>query len=120
MEYQDLEPITQADAQRLIESGTIDEISTALVRAVHSNHDVTWSLGAGATVASRPDPALKRIAATCIGHLGRLREDLDVDAAARVLERLWKTDDAFVRGAVEDALDDLEVYRGVTLTFEDA
>lgn len=55
-----------------------------------------------------PDSRVRRIAATCFGHLARIHHQLDLEA---VLQRLTELkDDPLVKSSAEDALDDIRFY----------
>lgn len=81
-----------------------EEISTALVGAVFAEPEASWVYDQCLIVAQREPWQLVGIAATCIGHLARLRSYLRSDTMA-VLEELRA-----VRGAtayVDDAISDV-------------
>jgi hypothetical protein len=56
------------------------------------------------------DPAVRRVAATCLGHLARIHGQLDLERVGPRLRDLRA--DPEVSGSAEDALDDIQRFMG--------
>jgi hypothetical protein len=101
----------QSEAGRLLEqarlSGSWEQVASALVEAAFSEPDSGWVYNQCLSVADEGPWELTAVAATCLGHLGRLRGYTRPDTAARLQQ--WAAPDPRVAPYVREALEDLEV-----------
>jgi hypothetical protein len=112
MRYSEVTPIDREEAAEAFSSDDVDKICDALVRLTFHDRDWNWVQGVCLTFGRHPDPQVRGLAATCLGHLARIHGTLDVDSAVRLLEDLRR--DPEVRGRAEDALDDIRQYAGAS------
>lgn len=110
MRYEDVLPITRQEAEDAFVSGNPNEVCNALVRVAYHDPDWRWVQAQCLRFGKHPDPDVRGLAATCIGHLVRIHGVLDMELVLPVLEGLLK--DPEVSGRAQDALDDIKVYLG--------
>lgn len=110
----DQEPTTE-DGRRLIEAiaaGDSDGVSIALVKATFAEPSSAWLYDRCLDLAATGPWEVTAVAATCIGHLARLRGYARADTVA-FLESLVASHPR-VRPYAEDALED--VHHGAKLS----
>jgi hypothetical protein len=101
--------VTHDHAESAFRSRDATAICSALADAALTDSDRTWLEGWCVALAAHEEPAVRQMAATCIGHVARRFRSLEGPALA-ALEQLRR--DPNVRGYAEDALEDVRaVYR---------
>lgn len=108
MKYVDMSPIGRKEAQEDLDSGVPERVSEALVRL--SLHDPERAY-VGEILAAHlksHDAWVRRVAATCVGHVARIHRSLDSARFVPLLEKL-RTDERTV-GSMNDALEDIDAY----------
>ncbi len=108
MRYEDVEPIDRNEALAALSSGKPDTICDALLRLSYHDPEWRWVEDECVRLAQHWDANVRRMAATCLGHLVRIYGTLDVERVTKVLIELRR--DAAVAGQAQDALDDIDVY----------
>lgn len=106
--YEDLLEIGRAEARIELASEDVARASTALVRLALHDPDRAWLEDLLAVHLASPDPRLRRVAATCTGHVARLHRALDTARLTPLLRGL--TENPATAGAAEDALEDIAVF----------
>jgi hypothetical protein len=103
------QPITREEAEAAFASGAPEEITSALVNTAFYDPDWRWVQEKCLGFARSDIAAVRRIAVTCLGHVARIHQKLDLEIVLPVLDEL--SHDPEVR--VEDALDDIEMFMNV-------
>lgn len=108
MKYSEVEPLPDRELQRLLSDDSPQSIRTALLAL--ASHGADWRLAQDACLAhlDHPDPDVRGLAATCLGHIGRIHGRLDRHKVLDALRR--KSDDPAIAGQVADALDDIDMF----------
>jgi hypothetical protein len=107
MKYESVRSIPRSEVERLL-SGSTEEVAAALLSISYYEPDRRWVFDRLEAAAAHPDREIRGLVATCIGHVGRIDREIDIDCARRLLDRL--AGDAEVARKVEDAWDDVETY----------
>ena len=103
-------PIPRDQAEAAFQSGEPHRIREALIRCAFHEEDYSWVEGRCLEYLRHPDPTIRQVAATSLGHLGRIHGTLD---AARVIPALQALlVDSEVAGSAQDALDDIRRFVG--------
>ncbi len=108
LRYQELAPLSRAEAERRLLSDDPAVVCQALVDVAFYEPDWRWVQEHCLRLADSVDPSLRGIAATCLGHLARIHRTLDMDRALPVLRRLQQ--DEALHGQADDALDDIRTF----------
>ena len=106
--YQGIAPITRREAEALIQFGSPEEISLALIRLAYHDPDWRWVQDLCISLSSHADKWVRRSSVTCFGHIARIHGVIDKDKVMPVLNRLLL--DPEVKGEAEDAMGDLAVF----------
>ena len=85
-------------------------ICETLVRVALRDSDWWWVQEHCLRLTAATDPDVRRVAATCLGHLARIHGQLDLDRVEPRLRELRA--DAEVCGSAKDALDDIQQFMG--------
>ena len=85
-----------------------EETFAALVAVSLSEPDGAWVQDHCMRLLDSPDPQLRALAATSLGHVARIHPHLDHARAVAALERLRQ--DEAAAGAAEDALEDIALF----------
>jgi len=101
-------PLSRAEAEAAFTADRSNIVCRALVQVALHDPDWRWVQEVCVRFANDTDSGVRGVAATCMGHLARLHQRIDVDAVLPVLETLLQDPDT--RGKVEDALDDMAVF----------
>lgn len=101
-------PLSRAEGEALLRSAEAPVVTHTPVCLAFPEPDWRWVQNACLRLTDSPDPGLRGIAATCLGHLARLHRKIDLAAVVPVLERLAA--DPAVSGEAEDALDDIRTF----------
>lgn len=115
MIYREPQPITRGKAEASFASGDTEDIATALVDAAFHDPDWRWVQSKCLEFAGSANGTLRRISATCLGHLARIHKQLDLEMVAPLLLKLLQDSEVYVRGSADDALADIEMYIGVNV-----
>ena len=75
---------------------------------VHQFYDSDWVLEKLIELTTSEDNNIKGLAITCIGHIARLKGEVNKALVIPVLEKLLNEDD--YSGLAQDALDDVEIF----------
>ena len=89
-------------------TGSTEEICRALVAAAFSETDWRWVQGQCLFFLTYPDIEVRGLAATCLGHLARIHQKLDLEVVIPALKSHLKDKEIF--GQVQEALEDIEMY----------
>ena len=108
MQYEELKPIERDEAAREFVSGDRERVCPALVRIALFDPDRSWIEDNLARFLRDEDPWIRGVAATCVGHVARIHQALDMERLLPLVISLL--DDPATAGKAQDALDDIGVY----------
>jgi hypothetical protein len=104
LEYRDVQPRDRADAERDLSSGDQRVIADALVAIAFYEQDRAWVEATCVEFLNHGDDDVRRVAATCLGHIARI--DGAITAAA--IEALKQAQsDPEIKSEATDALEDV-------------
>ncbi|MFY1942916.1 HEAT repeat domain-containing protein [Achromobacter xylosoxidans] len=86
----------------------VNVICEALVSIAFGSPDWRWAQDTCLSFLRNENPALRRLAATCLGHIARIHGQLDKEAVVPALRECLQ--DPEIVGKVEDALDDIRLF----------
>ena len=112
MKCEEIEPITRAQADRLLRSLDRDAICTTLVRAATTLQDHGWVEAQCLCFASHQDSFVRGVSATCLGHIARIHRVIDEKQVMPVIRQLLHDDDPQTRAIAEDTVEDFSLYLG--------
>jgi hypothetical protein len=104
MHYQAPEPVDREEAARILAGTDVRRIQETIINLALSGQDRAWVEEQALRLTEHPDPGVRGIAATALGHLATFHgyvSPLVWRALARLLE------DPQTRGQAKTALDDL-------------
>lgn len=104
----EVQPIDRNLAEAAFSSNNSERICDALIRVTYHDDDYKWVQNKCITFLQSDDLDVKRLAVICLGHLARIHSKLDKKLVIPLLEKLRKDKD--VKGVVEDALDDIDMF----------
>lgn len=110
MRYEEPPSLDREEVEAVLAGDDASRIPGVLVGAAFDADEPSWVLAWCERLSTHPDVWVRRICATCVGHLARIHGELDEETAVRVLRALAA--DPACRGTVEDALSDLQVFTG--------
>lgn len=96
--------LSHSQAEAAFRSGDRKAICSALASAALTDYDRTWLESWCIVLAAHEDAEVRRLAATCLGHVARRFRSVD-DTMLAALERL--RDDPAAQTYAEDALADV-------------
>ncbi|GCE14737.1 hypothetical protein [Tengunoibacter tsumagoiensis] len=101
------------EPEKIFQSDDIVKICQTLVHL--ALHDSDWKKVEGycLELLEHPDAGVRMVAATCIGHLARIHQQLDLDLVLPALYRHQSDTGKYVAGNVNNALDDIEIFMKV-------
>ena len=108
MYYQDVSTITRQEAESAFSSGNSEAICNALVSIAYHDPDWRWVQNRCLLFCKHPDPMVRGLATTCIGHLARIHKVLDLPKVIRILKELQS--DSEISGRAQDAMDDIKMF----------
>jgi hypothetical protein len=108
MKYGKVTPMSRAEAEVALSSGSPDAINRALLSLAYHDNDWHWVQDTCIKFTNYPDPQVSGLAVTCLGHLARIHQVLDTEKVLPILQKLRC--DPKIAGRVEDALDDIDMY----------
>jgi hypothetical protein len=89
-------------------SDVLDRRTGAILLMVNKFYQSDWVLKRLIDLSSSEDVNVKNLTITCIGHIARLRGEIDRSLVMPVLQRLLQ--DSNFSGIAQDALDDIEIF----------
>lgn len=108
MQFQQISPISKAEAIAAFESGNSNQICNALVSIACCESDWRWAQEKCLHFLENEDPEISGLAATCLGHIARVQKTLDKERVVAALRKQLKNPD--IAGQVEDALEDIGLF----------
>lgn len=112
MKYEEIEPITRAQAERLLRSQDRDALCTTLVRAATTVQDRSWVETQCLRFASHQDSFVRGVSATCLGHIARIHRVIDEKQVMPVIRQLLHDVDPQTRAIAEDTVEEFSIYLG--------
>lgn len=113
--YEEPQPITRKEAHSAFATNEPKLICATLVAIALHDSDWKWAQDRCLEFAQHPEATVRQIAATCIGHVARIHQRLDLEAVTPVLHQLLCDTELYVMGCTEDAIDDIKTFMGVDL-----
>jgi hypothetical protein len=110
VQYEELDPLDRPTMTRLLGSSDEADVCRALVAAALHDPDWRWVPSQCLALAAHSSPHVRRVTATCFGHLARIHRQIDRDRVEAVLDRLAVDPVPEVRGSVQDARDDFATF----------
>jgi hypothetical protein len=104
-QYKPVVERTREQVEEMLRSGVPEQISEALWSATYHDPDWRWVQSRCLSSLAHGDVWVRRNAATCLGLLAVLRQQLDLDIVLPALHRA--AEDAEIRAWVEDSLSDI-------------
>ena len=114
------QPISRDEASSAFATNKPEVICSTLVAIALYDPDWRWAQEKCLEFAQHPDASIRQIAATCIGHVARIHQTLDLDAVRAVLHQLLSDPEVYVKGCAEDAISDIKVFMKVDLNESDS
>ncbi len=113
--YQPPQPMTREEAYSAFATSKPELICSALVAIALHEPDWRWAQDRCLEFAQHPEATVRQIAATCLGHVARIHQKLDLEKVAPVLHQLLSDPELCVSGCAEDAINDIKTFMGVDL-----
>jgi hypothetical protein len=108
MKYVEVLKRDRSEVESLLRSPNPNDVMDGLLSAAYHDTDWKWVQGECLAHLAHNERSVRRLSATCLGHVARIHKQLDLEL---VLPRLLRLeDDPDVGGNVQDALDDIRVY----------
>jgi hypothetical protein len=107
--YKEISPIDKSEAIRAFSSKEKEKIVYALVSI--SLYELDWKWAQDWCLfylSNAEDYDISGLAATCLGHIARVNRNLEKGKVISELRK--KLNDENIKGMVEDALDDIEMF----------
>ncbi|MFY1958364.1 HEAT repeat domain-containing protein [Achromobacter xylosoxidans] len=108
MKYVPPRSFLRTSAEDALASADVNVICEALVSIAFGSPDWRWAQDTCLSFLRNENPALRRLAATCLGHIARIHGQLDKEAVVPALRECLQ--DPEIVGKVEDALDDIRLF----------
>lgn len=109
--YESIEPITKPEAEKIFSSDDNNQITIALISSALYLDDWRWVQTKCLHYIDSEIVELVNTAVLCLGHVARLRQQLDLDVVIPKLRQLGKNPK--YKGRVEDTLGDIEIFMGI-------
>lgn len=106
--YQEPEPLTRSEALKTLQSGETGEVCYVLVCLALHDPDPSWLEATISPHLTSEDPAIRGVAATCMGHVARIHRRAPSQGTIQLLEALLE--DPAAGGQAEDALGDIRFF----------
>jgi hypothetical protein len=106
--YEQLQPISRTEAERLLSSDDAGDVCRALVSLALYEEDWSWVETLCVQMAHDPRSQVRGCAVTGIGHLARIHGVLHLQMVVPLLEALAA--DPKIGGRAEDALSDIRMF----------
>jgi hypothetical protein len=108
MEYREVVKRDRTEIELLLHRTEATDVLDALLSATYYDPDWKWVQGQCLAFLGHGDRSVRRLSATCLGHLARIHKQLELEL---VLSRLTELkDDPEIGDSVQDALDDIRFY----------
>jgi hypothetical protein len=108
MQYQEIRSRDRQEIELLLRSPEKVERLDALLSATYYDSDWRWVQNRCLDFLSHSDHEERALAATCLGHVARIHQDLDIELVLSKLAPL--KNDPLVGSSVQDALDDIRLF----------
>lgn len=108
MEYQEVKPISQEQAEQAFAGDIEAMLIDALLRSAYHNEDWRWVQSKCLAYTQHSSRLVRQMAIQCLGHLARLHRKLDLNLVMPIL--LGLKQDPNLLGVVDDTLDDIQVF----------
>jgi hypothetical protein len=108
MQYKPVVERERSEIEILLRSGEITDVLDALLSAAYYDPDWQWAQNQCLNFLGHEDRSVRRLSATCLGHIARIHKKLDLDIVLARLAPL-KTD-PLIGDSVQDALDDIKFF----------
>jgi hypothetical protein len=105
--------LTNEEIEQAFQHGNASQISQTLVTLALNDPDRTKVEKYCLDFLEHPDASIRADAATCIAHLARIHQQLDLDLVLPALYRHQSDSGKYVAGNVNNALDDIEIFMRV-------
>jgi hypothetical protein len=112
MKYENPPLLTRAIAEIELDSGNAHRIRDALIAVALNDPDWHWVQEICLRFATSSDTSIRAICATSLGHIARIHRQLDLARVLPVLKAM--TSDPETAGYAESALDDIEMFIGLS------
>jgi hypothetical protein len=107
MDYEDIDRVSHAEVQRLIDSKNENDVIHGLLSAAHYDPDWRWVEQECLARLQHQSCEVRRIAVVCLGHSARIHGTSSGVVVERLHEQRGVSD---LAGAVEDALEDIRLF----------
>jgi len=104
--YREPQPVSRVEADRIFAAGDSKAIASTLVDIAFHERDWRWVQDKCLYFARHPEPNVRQVAVTCLGHIARIHRTLDLAVVLPVLDEL-SSDEAVT---IEDAIDDIRMF----------
>ncbi|WP_439813709.1 hypothetical protein [Zavarzinia sp. CC-PAN008] len=108
--YREVPSFSREEAERLMATGSLQQALDAMLSIAFNEDDAAWAQHVMLKELLGRDIARVRLAATCLGHIGRIHPQAEARHVIRMLRRRRGLD-RFLDGAIEDALSDIRHFR---------
>lgn len=108
LKYQEPHPISREEAEAAFASRDSERTAHALVNVAFHDADWRWVQERCLGFARDDVAAVRQIAVTCLGHVARIHQQLDLERVLLALDELSRDSEV----QVEDALDDIRMFVG--------
>jgi hypothetical protein len=108
MRYEEITAITRSEAEIILRQDLPEIIPVTLVRLAYYEPDWKWVQDTCITFSTHRNVWVRRVCATCFGHLARIHGKLEMENVSPVLNRLLL--DPEVKGEAEDAIEDIKIF----------
>ena len=112
MTYEDIGPLTPAEAQERLERGDAAELVQVPLAAALQWDDAEAAQEVCFELTGHPDETVRGNAVLALGHIARIHGKLDRAKATAVLRRAARDGSAYVRGQAAAAGDDIAHFLG--------
>jgi hypothetical protein len=110
LKYAKPKRLSRTSVEALLRSGEPSAVCEALVAAAFYDPERRWVEAQCALLAEHSSSEVRGLVATCLGHLARIHKTLDRSITDPILRKLAADSEPEVRGRVQDALGDMQVF----------
>ena len=115
MQYEEIPPVTKADAECIVAQGRVEDLVRAVVGVALFETDMVWAEDFSVRLAKHQDRDVRGCAIMAFGHLARRGHTLNRAIVTRLLREALQDPDDSVRGHAHDAASDMEFFLGWTI-----
>ena len=101
--------ILEREFEQLESNGPEDKLADAMVAYAFNHPNWQWLYGRLVRIASGGSSALRALAYTCMGHLGRIHSEFAAKDAISFLRAARERDPANA-GQIDDAISDIKMF----------